>query len=46
VKEEDNPSKRIEHEDTLKSSLDELEEHLAATNEPFLGGLWCIDDLT
>ena len=38
VKEDENPGKRLEHEATLQSSLEGLEQHLSANSEPFLGG--------
>jgi len=38
VRESDNPSKRLELEETLRSSLEDLEYHLATADEQFLGG--------
>jgi len=37
---EDDAIKRLEHLSALESVLEEVEQHLATTKEPFFGGLW------
>jgi len=35
----DDDAQRLEHLDTLQAQLEDLEQHMATTNKPFLGGL-------
>ena len=39
VAREDDAEKRLEHFNTLQSKLEELEQHMATTSQPYLGGL-------